>query len=305
MYFKMSDEELRFNNSGPFFHLCTRPIEDVVVFASERDLVIVNNMIAISSAEFELRILAYAIMSNHLHFILEGTRTNCLAFFNSLITQLKRYLARHGRSGVTNRMEPSLLSIDDLRQLRNEIAYVIRNPFVVRIDVNPLAFQWCSGYLYFNPLIDCTGTPIQELSMRSFYELAGSKLTEKPSNSTILVKDGVANPASFVDYKRAMSFFENTRQFIIWVFKNVEGQVETAKRLGEMPHLNDSELLTLSFKLCKTFFRVPNIKELTEEKRKLLALRLKNDYGASNKQIARCTALSLSDVNAMFPLSAK
>lgn len=301
----MTDEELRFNKSGPFFHLCTKPIEDVVVFASERDLVIINNMIAIASAEFELRILAYAIMSNHLHFILEGDKTNCLAFFYSLTAQLKRYLARHGRAGVTDRMEPSLLPVDTLQQLRNEIAYVIRNPFVVRVDVNPLAFQWCSGYLYFNPLIDCTGTPVQELSMRSFYDFAGSRMTEKPSGSTVLVKDGVANPASFVDYKRAMSFFENARQFVLWVFKNVEGQVETAKRLGEMPHLNDSELLTLSFKLCKTVFKVPNIKELTEEKRKQLALRLKNDYGASNKQIARCNALSLSDVNAMFPLSAK
>ena len=89
------------------------------------------------------------------------------------------------------------------------------------------------------------------------------------------------------------------------VFKNVEGQVETAIRLGELPLLNDEELLSLTFKLCRSLFRTQTPKELSLENKKQLALKLKNEYGASNGQVSRCSNLPLPVVNAMFPLAAK
>lgn len=121
----------------------------------------------------------------------------------------------------------------------------------------------------------------------------------------LLIKEGVANPASFVDYERTMEFFGSARKFIMQVFKNVEGQVETALRLGELPLLNDEELLSLTFKLCRSLFRTQTPKELSLENKKRLALKLKNEYGASNGQVARCSNLAPAIVNEMFPLAAK
>ena len=305
MYNEISRAEILFREAGQMTHLHTSPIENGLIFMDRQDYVMVTNWIAISAAKVGCRILAYALMSNHFHFIIEGPRDAVIAFFEDLMARMKRYYIRHRKSTeIIDAIIPGMTPISDLRQLRNEIAYVIRNPFVVREDVNPLAYEWCTGYLYFNPLLDTSGVPVSELKGRALRSFTKSR-QENMLDLGITIKDGMANPASFVDYRRAMDFFDNARQFVMWVFKNVEGQVETALKLGELPHLNDEELLSLSFKLCRSMFKAPSIRDLPLEKKKALALKLKNEYGASNGQVARCTNLSLAIVNAMFPMAVK
>ena len=299
-----SRPEALFMQAQSFFHLHTTPIEDDIVIRSEKEYSLVNNMIAIAAVRNDCKILAYAIMSNHFHFILEGLREDCLAFFEDIKTQMMHYFVRHGRGTVIKRIQPGMTPIQTLKQLLNEIAYVIRNPFVVREDVNPLAYRWCSGFLYFNPLLDKGGIPASRLKGRALREFTCSRILTG-LDPKLLIKEGVANPASFVDYERTMEFFGSARKFIMQVFKNVEGQVETALRLGELPLLNDEELLSLTFKLCRSLFRTQTPKELSLENKKRLALKLKNEYGASNGQVARCSNLAPAIVNEMFPLAAK
>ncbi|MBP5566428.1 MAG: hypothetical protein J6X57_02935 [Bacteroidales bacterium] len=296
--------EIQFNHSGPFYHIYTSPLENEIIFRNIEEYIIITNLIAIAITQSNCRILVYAIMSNHLHFILEGTETDCLLFFELLKNSLNRYLKRHGRPYIVEQMTPGKTEITNLKQLRDEIAYVIRNPFVVREDVNPLAYPWCTGYLYFNPFLDTGGISVSKLKTRELRAFTSSRLVTNV-DSSILVKDGCANPASFVDYKRAMLFFDNARQFVMNMYKNVEAQVEVAKRYGEVPHLNDEEMFSLSLKICREMFKVNYPRDLDYMKQKQLAVILKNDYGGSNAQVARCTSLSVSEVNAMFPLAAR
>ena len=303
MYNYISDTEKRFNEAGPMFHLSTTPIENEVVFASESDYITANNLIALAISCSKCVLLAFAIMSNHLHLILEGEYADCCMFFEDLSFRLQRVFARHGRGGVIMRMKSGLVPINNLKQFRDELAYVIRNPFVVRVDVNPFCFRWCSGYLYFNPLLQVNGTPATSLKGRALREFAHTREAET-APETILVNDGVANPASFVDYKKAESFFDNARQFVMWVLKNVEAQVETASRHGERPHLNDEEIQGLAFALSRSIFKAESPRNLSEEDKKRLAIKLKRDYYPSNGQIARSLNMSLDIVNSLFPLSA-
>ncbi|MCR5519717.1 MAG: hypothetical protein K6F21_05240 [Bacteroidales bacterium] len=302
MYEMITDAERRFNEAGTMFHLSTEPIEDEVVFSVDSDYITVINLIALAICCSHCKLLALAIMSNHLHLILEGTKEECLAFFEDLRNRLQKVFSRHGRGGLIARMKPNLVDIENLNQLRNEIAYVIRNPFVVRTDVNPFSFKWCSGYLYFNPMLKIEGAPVNDLKGRAWREFSHSRNEEMPHKS-FFVKDGIAEMASFVDYMRVEQFFDNARQFVMWVLRNVEGQVEAALRHGEIPRLNDEELFGLSCKICRSIYRVNSPKELSYDNKKHLALKLKREYGASNGQVARCSNLLLSEVNKMFPLS--
>ena len=302
MYNSFTDSERRFNESGNMYHLSTKPIEDEIVFASESDFVTVNNLIALSICCSNCILLAFAIMSNHLHFILEGESSDCLAFFENLRFRLQRVFARQGRGGIIARMKPGLVLINNLKQFRDEVAYVIRNPFVVRTDINPFNYRWCSGFLYFNPLLSHEGVRASELKGRALREFVHTR-EEVTVPDGILVHDGVANPASFTDYRKTESFFDNARQFVMWILKNVEGQVETAARHGELPHLNDEEVQRLAFTLCRSMFKAESPKKLSEESKKRLAVKLKSDYYPSNGQLARCVNLSLDTVNSLFPLS--
>lgn len=294
-----------FREGGPFFHLHTKPLETGVIFENDIDRAVALVYVAIAAKTIGVEIMAYALMSNHFHFILRGSEEMCRAFFDLVRTRLSLYFSRHGRPKVLKAVEtPDPTPITSLKQLQDEIAYVIRNPYVVRVDVNPLAYFWCSGFLYFNPLLDLIHTrPTAGLTVREKRECLQSRNLEIPDGLTWV--DGCVFPGSFVNYRLAESMFKDAQQFTFKVFRNVESQVETALRLGERPAVNDDEMLSVSLRLCRDDYGVKGPSHLTEEQKYDLARKLKFDYYASNGQVARFTTLSPATVNALYPLAAK
>ena len=294
-----------FREGGPFYHLHTKPLETGVIFENDIDRAVALVYIAVAAKTIGVEILAYALMSNHFHFILQGSEEQCQAFFDMVKKRLSLYFSRHGRPGVLKAVgSPDPSPITSLKQLQDEIAYVIRNPYVVRVDVNPLAYLWCSGFLYFNPLLDLIRTrPTSQLRGPEKRALLRSHDVDLPEGLTWI--DGCVFPGSFVNYRLAESMFRDAQQFTITVFKNVEAQVETALRLGEKPSVNDDEMLSASLRLCRNEYGVKGPSLLTKEQKFDLARRLKFDYYASNGQVSRFTTLPLATVNALYPLSAK
>lgn len=299
-------QEQLFEESGPFYQLSTKPLENDLIFTEDEERRVAVNLMAISAKEFRIEILAYALMSNHFHFIVRGELVEGLAFFNRLKKRLSNYFSRRGRSGILDKVEvnPETPAIETLAQLRNEIAYVIRNPYVARTDVNPLAYPWCSGFLYFNPLLSLLFTRgVDELTYK---EKRGITRSPNPvMDPSFRVRDGMIAPETFVNYTLVEHLFPNARKFTWWVFKHVEGQVEVAARLGEKPNLNDDELYKIAQQTCRSRFRCDSVNELPFPQRKELALELKNKWSASNKQIARIARLEQRVVDSLFPMAAK
>lgn len=305
MYYQaVSDCERRFMEGGPFYHLCTRPLEKVLL-QSAAEMDVAMNLLAIAALASGIRLLAFALMNNHFHFIVEGEEGMALAFYRDFRDRLAKCLARAGRFKDVMAAEAKAIPVENLKQLRDEIAYVIRNPFVSHKDVNLFSYRWCSGYLYFNGLQGI----IQEGTRVCDWPLARRRVFNRSRDgavdSRIRAIDGVALPECFTDYERAMSFFENARQFILWTMKNVESQVDIAKRLGETIQLDDMELTQEIYRICRERFKASSPKELMQESRVGLIRVLKYDYAASNRQISRCLGVSVGQVDAIFPLSAK
>jgi len=248
-------------------------------------------------------LLAFALMNTHFHFVLAGREDDAAGFWDSFRRSLDTYFTRHGRPGLMRNVKATLTPVESLQQLRTEIAYVIRNRFVAQTDVHVFADPWSSGRLYFNPLLEKEGVSAAALKGRKLREFTHSRQIQE-ADARIHVKDDTAQIWSFVDYRLVESLYDNARQFIHSVLKNVEAQVETAKRLGERPFLSDDELWPLIFSYCREAFQGAKLSELDLQQRKQLAAWMKQEYVASNKQIARLSGLPLADVNALFPLSA-
>lgn len=304
MSWSESPADRAFRTAGPIGHLYTKPLETDVFFHGDEERAIAVNYIAIAAMESGIILLAYAIMNNHFHFILAGTQIQISAFYERFKYLLNIHFRYHGRGKLMDGAEPGFTPIESLKQLRNEIAYVIRNAFAVRQDVNVFADPWSTGYLYFNPLLVEDGLPASQLKGRSLREFTCSRSIDKV-DARIHVKDGMAQPWSFVDYKLVMSFYDNARQFVNSVVKNVEAMVELANGYGETLQFNDDELYPLINKMCREKLRVANLSELDLQGKKELAVLLKNQYSASNGQIARLVKLELKDVNTLFPLVTK
>lgn len=306
MAFYNSLSQKAFFNAGPFFHLYTKPLETEVYFHDDKERIIARNYIAMAARARErgCRLLAYSIMNNHFHFIIEGSQESVLAFFKRFSALMNTYFRYHGRGNLMAGVEAGLTEITTLSQLRNEIAYVIRNSFAARQDVNVFADPWSTGFLYFNPMLSLEGIPASQLKGRALREFTCSRNISEVDGS-IYVKDGQAQPWSFVDYKRAMSFYDNARQFVASVMKNVEAMVELSLKYGEIPIFNDDELYPVIFKLIRQEFRVEKLSDLDVQGKKKLAVLIKNRYAASNGQIARLVGLPLKEVNPLFPMVAK
>lgn len=283
-------------------HLHTPALESGVIFQTRKDYCVALAHMAMAAAESGMQILAYALMSNHFHFILKGTCGQL--FFQTFIRRFALYLARHGNPGVLNRLVAESTPITSREQFRTEVAYVIRNPFVVREDIHPFVNLQTSAFLYFNPLLPYLHSrPVKGMSIRQKQTVTMSKDISLPD--TLMMIDDMPHPASFVNYKLVESMFESARQFAYYVAKNVEAQVEVARRLGEKPVFPDEELLPLCLKLLREAFGTSKYAELTEAQRLSVASRLKYDFNASNKQLARLLRVPLPAVDAMFPLSSQ
>ena len=299
-------QEQLFRESGPFYHLSTKPLEDGLIFECDEERRIAFNLMAVTAKEFHIDILAFALMSNHFHFIIRGELVDGLAFFHRLKKRLSNYFARRGRPGILNavNVDPDTPAISSLTQFRNEIAYVIRNPYVARTDVNPFAYPWCSGFLYFNPLLgSLSSKSVNELSYKEKRSM--TRMTNPILDSQFRVREGMIAAESFVNYKLVEQLFPSARKFTWWVLKNVEAQVETSVRMGEKPNLNDDELFVTAQQLSRSEYGRDSVKELSLLQRKELGILLKNKWGASNGQVARIAQLDQRTVDEMFPLAAK
>lgn len=297
-------QEQLFRESGPFYHLLTNPLENAIIFQDEEERKVAINFIAIIAREVNVEILVFALMNNHFHFIIRGEKVDGIEFFRRLKKRLSYFLARKGRPNVLDPVEPQTQAITSLTQLRNEIAYVIRNPYVVIVDVNPFAYPWCSGYLYFNPLLPfLESKPADALSYREKRNITRS--SDANLDSSFRVRNGMIALESFMNYRLVEELFPNARKFTWWVIKNVEAQVETAIRLGEHPNPSDDELYITTMRICEDQFNKKGNQNLTDKEKMNLAVTLKNNWYASNAQVARLSGLPIDTVNALFPMAAK
>ena len=304
MRYSDTPAERAFLNAAPCFHLYTSPLESDFFFQNDQERGLALNLMAIAKMASDCKLLAYSIMTNHFHFILSGQEEEVLSFFERYKLLLDNYFSRHGKPGIMRSVKAGITAINDLRQLRTEIAYVIRNAFVARPEVNVFADPWSSGFLYFNPILVKDGVSASSLKGRSLREFTCSR-TITEVDARIYVKDGFAQPWSFVDYEYAMSFYDNARQFVFSVLRSVEAQVETSLKYGDDPAVCDEELLPLVMDLSRKTFQEAGVFQLNARQKKELAVLVKNKYHSSNKQLARVIKIPLSEVDAMFPLCVK
>ena len=297
--------ERLFSSNGPFYHLCSKPLENALLFYGVEDKKAALAYLAITNGELNARLLAYSLMSNHFHLLLNCTNPGL--YYSLFVEKLEIYLSRHGHPGIKLPNEPTIVPVKTLRQFRDTLAYIIRNEYVVNQNVNPLSSLWCSGYLYFNEVIFSLSAEMKKVSAKDLGPNAQRKITKSrdmklPSSATIW-KDFVL-PSSFVDYKLAESLFEDARLFTTSVFKNVEAQVETAISVGETPITPDEELSGIVFSFCKrTWNKKPG--DLARPELIELMRHLKLTYYSSNAQITRLTGMPPKDVDTFFPLGAR
>ncbi len=149
----MSELLLKDLFDGNFYHISTEGLEQVSLLKDEEDYRVAWNYLALVVWKTGVDMLAFVLMSNHIHMLLacrdvEQARKAVFLFKQLLSTYLRN---RYGLSHVLHDSSDSISLIDSMKYLRNCIAYIYRNPISARICALPEEYRWSSYNSCFKP----------------------------------------------------------------------------------------------------------------------------------------------------------
>lgn len=208
--------ESRFLQGGPYWHIYTPGVETPVLFGVKEDYVFMMNLICQSAvATYGMEILAFEVMSNHLHIVVSGEESFARRFFAFLGKRLKRCAKSLTCKEIPSSFEARYKEIDSLQSLRNTIVYVNRNGFVTDRNYTPFTYPWGTGKYYFNGAdFGGVNTNLNVNEMRRMFRGRATILPDKYQ-----VNDGYILPSSYCNLELGMSLFRDAHHYFFMVRK--------------------------------------------------------------------------------------
>ena len=275
--------------------ISTSHLEKMLWFLDDEDFKVAMNYVAILAAKHpEVVVLAFVLMSNHVHFILRGTRKDVIAFLN----EFKRcysiyYRKKYGASEFLRRNSLDVQEMDSVEEaIERALAYVIDNPVAANICSHPSQYEWGTGNIYFNPTIK-SGKTVGSLSRRESIRLFHSASLSIPKDWRI-DDNGVILPANYVDVGLVEKIFKTPARMNYFI-RNSSKAKSKFESGNIITSFKDQTILNCVQDICWSLFQKPSFKELNDKEKPEFARQLRFRFNADANQIARVCGLSYSD----------
>lgn len=284
--------------SGDCFHLCT-PESYQILFTNDDDYIGCMNIIGLTSSLYrDIRIFTFQVMSNHLHLVASGQRDRILSFFETVRRLLRSMLKNKGTETALTGFKAQLHEIKDLDNMRNVLAYVNRNGFVVHPEFTPFSYPWGANRFFFNPDARKRYEDSSSPAKLCFRRKAGrSRLFDRSDGLSVM--DEIISPMCFCDIETAESLFRDAKHYFYCISKNIESSVEIAALIGESVFYSDDDLFAILSSYTKKQYGINAPSLLPYEEKISVARMLHNKYNAGKKQIQRMLKLNDSVISAM------
>lgn len=269
-----------------YYHICTEGSKDSIIFRDDEDYIAAMNYIAISCVERPMNLLAFSVMSNHLHFILQSDYMTAKKFIAIVKRRCSLRLGkRYGEKCVfsTKQHPNSIIEITNNEYLKSSIAYVLRNP-LKHIGSFIWAYPWSSLEAYFNGKI-YSESRLTDNSKRKNSRILHSHF-EASKTSLTMNYSGYIPPKEFVDFKQVESIFKTPRAMLYSLNKDKDTEFEISMSSRKYV-VSDSEILKKLPNILQNNFGVVSIDLLQIEQRLSLVEILRKSFNSSTKQIAR------------------
>ena len=267
-------------------HFCTK-----ILFRSNDDFKVAMNYVAVVKHVTGVNILAFILMSNHVHFVLEcGTREEALDFINRFKGIYSRYLLRkYGFSEFIrrNKVDIKPLWLDD-DSLLNSIAYILMNSVGARLCVYATDYPWGSAPVYFRTG-SVKGRSVGTMSERA-RERALRSCVPLPPEWTLL-DEGYVDPLNYV----AVGFVEKlyrTPTRLKYYFDKSSKANSRLEPWDSAPSFSDQTVAAGVVDLKRTMFQKRENDTLSSEQNRELAKQIRRRFGTDVNQLCRVTGLS-------------
>ena len=278
-----------------FFLITTDHLETRLWFLDDDDFKTGMNYVATVAFMFGVRIIAFILMSNHVHFVLECTRELALRF----ITEFKRLYSRYlnQRHGTKELLRGNGVDIQELRlgdeSLERAIAYVQMNCVAANICLEPAAYPWGTGRTFFQVSAK-RGQCLGALSARRKNKLLHSKMI-LPAG-WMLGEDSYILPESYVPVRFVESLFRTPRRMQYFLQSSSKAKRVLDRIEKDLPAFRDQVILAAIPDLCHSLFQKRSIEELDIQQRTELARQIRYRFSADIHQIARVSGIPYQQI---------
>lgn len=289
-----------------YWLITTDHLEDRLLFKDAEDFRVGMNYVAVQVYKTLVAILAFILMSNHLHFVLYCKKAEAECFVNGYKQAYSRYLQRkYGsrehlrRNGVDIRSVPL-----ENEALERVLAYVQMNCVAANICGSPQDYPWGTGACFFNgptvgmpvPVMHTGARPLGSLSDRDRYRLVHSKMALP--EDWLISADGYVLPASYVRKDMVENAFGTPRRMNYFLQSSSKAKLRLETGEQSLPAFKDQVIVAALPDLCWTLFRKQHVKELADEQLLELMRQIRFRFSANVNQVARVTGLSYEDAAA-------
>jgi len=275
-----------------YYFVTTDHLKDRLWFRDEEDFRIAMGYVAIVAFLTGINVLAFILMSNHVHFVLECDRERALLFIN----KFKRLYAAYYRKkyGICELLRRNGVDIREVRpedeSLERAIAYIQMNSVAANICLEPSGYPWGTGNVFFNNN-HFSGRNLGDISGRTRIQLLKSNVKLPPDYQ--IAPDGYILPESYVPVKRVEALFRTPKRMNYFLKTSSKARIRLEG--NPAPSFRDQIILSSCEDLCRSLFRANQIADLSSEQKAELLRQLGRRFSADLNQLCRVTGLPYAE----------
>ena len=273
--------------------LSTEHLEDGLWFREQEDFAVAMNYVAIEAARHPaVVVLAFILMSNHVHFVLKGTRKDVKDFVECFKHRYSLYYRK--KYGVQRFLKHNGLDIKFIpyedEAAEKAIAYVLMNSVAAGICAHASQYQWGSGALYFGPK-EKSGTRVKDLSARAIKRLLHTDDESLPGE-WIIGRDGYILPQNYIDYIGVETLFRRPQRLNYFLSNSSKARKRLEYSDSNLPAFRDQAILATLPDLLRSLFHKESFEQLGEDEQAECARQIRFRFSADATQIARVCGIS-------------
>ena len=278
-----------------FFFITTDHLETRIWFRDDDDFKTGMNYVAVAAAKLGISVIAFILMSNHVHFLLlcrEDEAKGFIDFFKKIYGSY--YERKYGVKRALRRNGVDIRAISTYNEgVEKVIAYIIMNSVAARICLAPGNYRWGSGACYYNDNKEI-GKQLSEYSKREQKRILKSKF-ELPGHWKIGAGDYVL-PESYVRTDIVERVFSTPARMMYFIRTSSKAKKALAK---EGISFRD-QIMQEAVKDLLVSFGKKTLADLNHREQTELVSQLRWRFNADVHQISRVSGFTYSEVTGML-----
>lgn len=277
-----------------FWFITTDHLTDRIWFRNDDDFKMGMNLVAVLACVLSVDVVAFILMSNHVHFVLACSYAKAEEFIEEYKRRYSQYLRwKYGLKETLRGVDCEIMFVDGQNEsLEWVIAYVQMNSVAANICLSPTGYPWGTGNAFFKES-KVRWTHLGEYSRRAVRSILHTK-EELPAN-LLLSDSGYILPESYVQVQFVETLYRTPKRMLFFLQYSSKAKRRLSAE-NDVPSIRDQVIVAAIPDLCQSLFRKASLGSMSESELGELLKQLRFRFSANVNQLARVTGIPYEKV---------